>query len=478
MESKFDFAEENSAAKAEVQQQAKGFLKSLLRFMSTLLSIRKDTDYRATIQAIQDDISFRGATSWVLICSIFLASIGLNANSTAVVIGAMLIAPLMGPVLGVGVSLAINDLATLRRSLVNFGVMVSLSVLTAFLFFVLFPLREESSELLARVSPDIRDVLIAFFGGLALIIARTKKGTIASVIFGVAIATALMPPLCTVGYALAHSNIPYALGALYLFSINAIFIALAAYLVVKILRFPMTVYANSKSRRRISRLATLLALLMAIPAGFTFVDVLQKSRFQVAAQLFLDIELQGIENADYLRQTARIVFDDYQPKVIINNFGVAPLGPAVERLLRERITTYESLENTVLIINQLEQETNRFDQERYLIELRKRDSLELIRKQAEIQALKIRIGELNNQSIPRNSFDEILAEMRVISPFTREVRYSQTFISDLDTIDTVTIFSVQWDSSLDSLAVISEEKRLRNWLAIQFPNRAFVFKSD
>ena len=478
MESKFDFAEETNAAKAEVQQEAKGFFKSLLWFISTLLSIRKDTDYRATIQAIQDDISFRGATAWVLICSIFLASIGLNANSTAVVIGAMLIAPLMGPVLGVGVSLAINDLVTLRRSLVNFGVMVLLSVLTAFLFFALFPLREESSELLARVSPDIRDVLIAFFGGLALIIARTKKGTIASVIFGVAIATALMPPLCTVGYALAHSNIPYALGALYLFSINAIFIALAAYLVVKILRFPMTVYANSKSRRRISRLATLLALLMAIPAGFTFVDVLQKSRFQVAAQLFLDIELQGIENADYLRQTARIVFDDSQPKVIINNFGVAPLGPAVERLLRERITTYESLENTVLIINQLEQETNRFDQERYLIELRKRDSLELIRKQAEIQALKIRIGELNNQSIPRNSFDEILAEMRVISPFTREVRYSQTFISDLDTIDTVTIFSVQWDSSLDSLAVISEEKRLRNWLAIQFPNRAFVFKSD
>ena len=192
MESKFDFSEETNAAKAEVQQDAKGFFKSLFRFMATLLSIRKDTDYRATIQAIQDDIPFKGATAWVLICSIFLASIGLNANSTAVVIGAMLIAPLMGPVLGVGVSLAINDLATLRRSLLNFGVMVLLSVITAFLFFVLFPLREESSELLARVSPDIRDVLIAFFGGLALIIARTKKGAIASVIFGVAIATALM----------------------------------------------------------------------------------------------------------------------------------------------------------------------------------------------------------------------------------------------------------------------------------------------
>ena len=390
----------------------------------------------------------------------------------------MLIAPLMGPVLGVGVSLAINDLATLRRSLVNFGVMVLLSVLTAFLFFSLFPLREESSELLARVSPDIRDVLIAFFGGLALIIARTKKGTIASVIFGVAIATALMPPLCTAGYAMANLNLAYALGALYLFAINASFIALAAYLVVKLLRFPMIEYANPRSRRRISRLATLLALLMAIPAGFTFVDVLQKSRFQAAAQLFLDSELQGIDNEDYLRQTARIVFNDSQPKVIINSFGVSPLAPAVERLLRERMASYEPLENAVLIINQLEQETKRFDQQRYLIELRKRDSLELLRQQSEIQALQTRIGELNHQSISQISFDEILTEMRVISPFAREVSFAQPYISKLNTIDTVAVFRVQWDSSLDSLEMISEEKRLRNWLAIQFPNRSFVLESD
>ena len=478
MESKFDFSEETNAAKAEVQQEAKGFLKSLFRFISTLLSIRKDTDYRATIQAIQDDIPFRGATAWVLICSIFLASIGLNANSTAVVIGAMLIAPLMGPVLGVGVSLAINDLVTLRRSLVNFGVMVLLSVLTAFLFFALFPLREESSELLARVSPDIRDVLIAFFGGLALIIARTKKGTIASVIFGVAIATALMPPLCTVGYALAHSNVAYALGALYLFAINAIFIALAAYLVVKLLRFPMKEYANPKSRRRISRFATLLALLMVIPAGFTFVDVLQKSRFQAAAQSFLDNELQGIDNADYLRQTARIEFDDTQPKVIINTFGMAPLEPAVERLLKERIVSYESLESTELIINQLKSETNRFDQQRYLIELRKRDSLELMRQKAEIEALHTRIGELNNRSTQDISFDQIIKELKVISPFVRKVRYAQTYISDLDEIDTAAVFRMQWDSSLDSLAIVSEEERLRNWLRIQLPNRSFIIEND
>ena len=155
---------------------------------------------------IIDDIPFKGHTAWILVCSILVASVGLNANSAPVIIGAMLISPLMGPILGIGLSIAINDIDTLRRALINFAVMVFLSVLTAYLFFEIFPLREESSELLARTSPDIRDVLIAFFGGLALIIARTKKGTIASVIFGVAIATALMPPLCTAGFGLAISK--------------------------------------------------------------------------------------------------------------------------------------------------------------------------------------------------------------------------------------------------------------------------------
>ncbi|CAE7939391.1 rfbM, partial [Symbiodinium sp. KB8] len=168
----------------EVKKDFKGLLGSVRKFLSDLLEIRSNTDAAATKESIIADIPFKGHTSWILVCSIFIASIGLNANSTAVVIGAMLISPLMGPILGMGMSLAINDIDTLRRSLKNFTVMVTLSVITAFLFFYLFPLRDESSELLARTKPDIRDVLIAFFGGLALVIARAKKGTIASVIFG------------------------------------------------------------------------------------------------------------------------------------------------------------------------------------------------------------------------------------------------------------------------------------------------------
>ena len=255
-ENKFNFSEDGTKKdqaveqkKEAVKEDAKGLFKSLSTFFVELLDFRDDTDRDATIDAIKGDIPFKGATAWILICSIFVASIGLNANSTAVVIGAMLISPLMGPILGIGMSIAINDIDTLKKSLINLATMIVLSLLTAFLFFWLFPLSEETSELLGRTRPDIRDVLIAFFGGLALIIARTKKGTIASVIFGVAIATALMPPLCTAGYGLAEGNFQFFGGAMYLFTINTIFIALATFVVLKILRFPMLKYANSKRRR-------------------------------------------------------------------------------------------------------------------------------------------------------------------------------------------------------------------------------------
>ena len=211
-ENKFNFSEEDKSeqaveqSKQAVKEDAKGLLQSVKLFFSNLLDFREDTDRDATVEAIKNDIPFKGATAWILICSIFVASVGLNANSTAVVIGAMLISPLMGPILGIGLSISINDIDTLKKSLINLATMIVLSLLTAFLFFKFFPLSEDTSELLGRVKPDIRDVLIAFFGGLALIIARTKKGTIASVIFGVAIATALMPPLCTAGYGLAKGN--------------------------------------------------------------------------------------------------------------------------------------------------------------------------------------------------------------------------------------------------------------------------------
>src|SRR5690554_7284558 len=253
---------------------------NIKKFFSELFDIRSDTDRDATIASVKKEISFKGHTAWILIFSIFIASIGLNVSSTAVVIGAMLISPLMGPIVGVGLSVAINDIETMRRSFINLAVMVVLSVLTAFLYFKLSPLTEETPELIARTYPTVLDVLIAIFGGLGLIVAKTKSGTIASVIFGVAIATALMPPLCTVGYGLAIGNASYAGGALYLFSINAVFIALSTFIVSKILRFPLVRYANSKRRKRTSQIASLIALAVMVPSVWLFVKLLDEQLFE------------------------------------------------------------------------------------------------------------------------------------------------------------------------------------------------------
>ena len=320
MKSKFDFSEADE--KKGILSEEKRTWKQRFLYIRQLLHIAHDTDYAATLEAVRADIPFRGATAWVLVCSIFIASIGLNTNSTAVVIGAMLIAPLMGPVLGIGVSLAINDLSMLRQAFQNVIVMIVLSVITATLFFLFFPLQQESSELLSRTQPDIRDVFIAFFGGAALAIARTKKGTIASVIFGVAIATALMPPLCTMGYGLAQGNIGYALGAAYLFFINATFIAFASFLVVKFLRFPMIQYADSKQRRRIVRLVSFAALLVMIPAGITFKSALKKNSFEQAAQIFINKHIEPLQYGSYLKETAKIIYTSNTDKAIIIN----PIG--------------------------------------------------------------------------------------------------------------------------------------------------------
>jgi len=348
MESKFNFSESNDQQKS---LKKKGGFVAQLKYLGQLLHIARDTDYAATLEAVRADIPFRGATAWVLICSIFIACIGLNTNATAVVIGAMLIAPLMGPVLATGVSLAINDLTMLKQATQNFIVMVVLSVATATLFFLFFPLQQESSELLARTRPDIRDVFIAFCGGAALAIARTKKGTIASVIFGVAIATALMPPLCTIGYGVAVANPGYALGALYLFFINATFIAFASFLVVKLLRFPMIQYADSKQRRRTARFVSFIALLVMIPAGITFSRALKENTFRKEVNVFLDDHISKLPFGNYLSKSAEIYYiRGERLEIVLNPLGLVDIDSETKIKLQEDIKNYDNLEKATLTI--------------------------------------------------------------------------------------------------------------------------------
>tara|TARA_B100000768_G_scaffold182009_1_gene208378 strand:- start:20939 stop:22372 length:1434 start_codon:yes stop_codon:yes gene_type:complete len=447
-------------SKNAVKKDAKGLWASLKIFIVELLDFRHDTDRDATVAAIKADIPFKGATAWILICSIFVASIGLNANSTAVVIGAMLISPLMGPILGIGLSIAINDIDTLRKSLVNLATMLVLSLLTAFLFFYLFPLSQDNSELLGRVKPDIRDVLIAFFGGLALIIARTKKGTVASVIFGVAIATALMPPLCTAGYGLSQGNFDYFFGAMYLFTINTIFIALATFIVLKILRFPMLKYANSQRRKNIARIVTILAVTAMLPAGWTFYDVLQETRHELDYRSYLESEINQNDNLWLQREK----IDTDARKITLNFNG--EITEATKSDLINELKGYEYLQDFSLVINGNKNRSADKILELYDIainKIEKRDSI-IAAREFDIDSLKLALSSHKNE-MDTDLFLNLSKDAKIQFSDLESFGYAKMLASsNFRYADTITLVKTQWNSNLSDSLVVLRKQDLKTWI--------------
>ena len=480
MENKFNFSDEENLDKS-VSRNAKGLFQSLFSFFKEVLDFRKEADRDHTINSIKADISIKGPNAWILICSILVASVGLNANSIPVVIGAMLISPLMGPILGFGLSIAINDLETLKKSIVNFSVMVVLSVFTAYLFFSFFPLREESSELLSRTEPDIRDVLIAFFGGLSLIVAKTKKGTISPVIFGVAIATALMPPLCTVGFGLAVGNASFSLGAMYLFMINSLYIVLATYITVKFLRFPLINYVNSTRRRLISRIVTILSIVMLIPAFFTFADVLFESKFNNSVDEFFERELEGLKNKDYLKLNSKVNYNinndgflfpwrDKTSSVVFNSYGLEPLSNEIISLLKNKIKKYPHLSLTTIKFNQQENQNDFKEQKKFLVELRKRDSLDLETKSKELEILKEKLKKLEIKEFNKNLYKTLIEDIKFNYEEVSEMNFH---INDYSNDDQKIIFYIKWNDDSDENRRINSLKKIREWISLKLNSDSF-----
>lgn len=254
----------------------------------SITNLSEHIDTSEAEKAIRNSIYFRGPNVWILGFSIVIASVGLNVNSIPVIIGAMLISPLLGPIFGIGLGLGINDTGLLKASLKNILVMMSISIVASFLYFLITPLNlSNPTELLARTNPTIYDVLIALFGGFAGIfeLARKEKGTVFS---GVAIATALMPPLCTAGFGLASGNLMYFLGALYLFTINCIFIILATYLTVKYMKFEQYEYKDEKAGRRARRLITIITVIVVVPSIWSAIVMVRENRFNENVAEFIN----------------------------------------------------------------------------------------------------------------------------------------------------------------------------------------------
>ncbi|MDG2194508.1 MAG: DUF389 domain-containing protein [Polaribacter sp.] len=471
MEEKTGHQETIEQSKEAVQKEVKGLFENAKQFLIELLDFRHDTDHEVTIEAIKKDIPFKGATAWILIFAVFIASIGLNANSTAVVIGAMLISPLMGPILGLGMSIAINDIDTLRKSLVNLFTMIVLSLLASFLVFKLFPLSEDTSELLGRVRPDIRDVLIAFFGGLALMVARTKKGTIASVIFGVAIATALMPPLCTAGYGLAIGNYSYFFGAMYLFLINTIFIGLATFLVLKLLSFPMLKYVNSAKRKRIAQWASVLAVLVMIPAIYTFVNVYKDSKVNNQITLYVK-EVKGLKALQLIDHEK-----DLPTKTVYLNF-FNEINEATHNVLENNLKNgknYPDLSDFTLKIKgsdtkSFELITTAYKEKKQELQESKRNIAGL---QKELEALKETVSALN-QRIEQNAqthnnkviaFSRIAKDAKIRYHEIEQIGFANVLSSkDFIKIDTIPTLTISWNKKMSDSIVKIKEQDLKSWL--------------
>ncbi|HEY9167954.1 MAG TPA: DUF389 domain-containing protein [Lutibacter sp.] len=433
---------------------------TIKQFLFELLNIKHDTDKEATIIDIQENISMKGHTAWVLIFSILIASIGLNISSPAVVIGAMLISPLMGPILGVGLSIGINDIDTLRRSLINLGVMVGLSLLTSFLFFLIPIFRNETPELLARTAPDVRDVFIATAGGLALIIAISRRSKQTNTIAGVAIATALMPPLCTAGYGLATWNLSYFGGAMFLFTINTIFIALAAFVIVKYLQFPMFKYLNSAKRKRIAQLASFIAFLVFAGSIYLFLNLFKENQFKQSSEnLIADLKKSGISIID--EKDEDLNYKDNSIKIYV--YG--------KKLSAEEINYWNAklpnygLKDTKLIVEQggdsdliheVQNLTELYNQNQKLISSRDESLKE---KEDKIKLLETELAKFYQSQIP---FAQISMEAQINYSGLKQLSYSKLYKTNFKTTDTITVFSAVWDSKITNKK--QEEVRLKKWL--------------
>ncbi len=326
-----------------------------LRWLGRKLNFSNDNiDRVQTTKAIRDGIEFTGVNLWVLVIAIFMASLGLNVNSTAVIIGAMLISPLMGPIMGVGLGLGIYDLGMVRSAFRSWVAAFVISFFTSFLYFMVSPLKSAGSELLARTQPTIYDVLIAFAGGLAGILAGSSKLRQSNVIPGVAIATALMPPICTAGYSLANGRWADMAGALYLFIINSVFISLATYLVVRLLNFPLRSFVDEQQHRRFRTIATTIAVLVIAPSIYLTYNLVKRYLYSERTERFVKAEFPS-EDRYILRN--QLSFAQGVPRLTLTVLG-RPLDSVAIDVMEKRMPVY-GLEDCELKIEQGFQDSSR-----------------------------------------------------------------------------------------------------------------------
>lgn len=402
-----------------------------------------DTDI---ITSIRKNIEFRGVNLWALIFAIFIASIGLNVNSTAVIIGAMLISPIMGPVMGIGLGIGISDLEMVKKGGKNLLVATLIAILTSTIYFSVTPLHEAQSELLARTSPSIWDVFIAFFGGLAGMVAASRKEK-SNVIPGVAIATALMPPLCTAGFGIAMGNWYFVLGAIYLYFINSVFIAIATFLMARYLKLHRTVFEDKVVEKKVTRYVILIVVITILPSIYMAYRIVNKSIFESNARKYVEEQFQ-FTNTQVVSKSYK--YSEKQKAIELLLIG-APLDKPTLDSLKHKMNNYR-LRNVQLTVRQGLDARQQLDLSQI-----KASILEDVFKNRNASDTVLVTGRRID-----NADSLVLREMQVLYPTVRAFGVSQMALRRPDSLraDTQRVALVAFSKPISR----AETQRLQQWL--------------
>ncbi|MET3535985.1 DUF389 domain-containing protein [Chryseobacterium limigenitum] len=400
-----------------------------------------EEDPNLVLENVTKNVSFRGANLWILACAILIASVGLNVNSTAVIIGAMLISPLMGPIVGAGFALATYNFNLLKKSMKNLLIATIVSLSVSILYFYLSPFKEIQSELLARTSPNIYDVLIAFFGGIvgAVSITRVEKG---NPIPGVAIATALMPPLCTAGFGIATGNYSFFFGAFYLYTINCFFICIATFFIIKFLKYKPVLLTNKIYEKRIRYGITVLIVIMIVPSAYLAYNLLNERKYTQHVENFINDEFI---NNGYTVIYKKINYNS-NPKSVELAFLSKKFDSLEIKSLNNSLKNF-GINNTNLIIKQ-----NTSDLKAEILNEINSQKNTVSEKDVQINVLK---GELNQY---KSDNPELIKEIGILFPEVKNISLGklQTFYKP-DSAGVETAFIYRSETKID-------EEKLKAWL--------------
>lgn len=428
----------------------KHIISSLRNFLADRFSLQEDSAHASEIiESISRNVEFKGSNLWSLIFAIFIASIGLNVNSTAVIIGAMLVSPLMGPIMGVGLGMGINDIELIKKAIKNLFIAVVISVGASAVYFFLTPLHEAQSEILARTTPSIWDVFIALFGGLAGIVGSTRKEK-SNVIPGVAIATALMPPLCTAGYGIAIGNWYFFLGAFYLFFINSVFICISSYLIVRYMKLPKKAFEDIAREKRVMRYILFVVLLTSLPSIYLAYKIVDKSIFESNANRFLKKEFH-YKNTHIINKTFK--YENGRKEIALLLIG-EDLDKETLDSLKAKMGKYK-IPDCQLTISQGLNAKQQID----FSQIKASILEDVFARQSS--------NRKNNDALqmvtaPTSNFPEIKAELKALYPTIIAYSITKTIVKAVDTsrTDSVTLFMANFQKPMPK----NDRYKLKTWL--------------